>query len=502
MNTKPLLILSGLISFLITNCVSTGKKSEVERIPINREKSVRIFRLKRIFPDEPFIKVGIGKGRVIRIKLEGDCSISDSSGIHLKGNFKEITFVSIHYTKPEIKHWVILQSYLDEVMAKAYKLALPDVKILRLGIYPRYFVAVGPFETFEEALRYRHPDKRAVFSILHRPASGKIVLKELDTTMVSPIRIKCKFYYFKGNKYPGEMIVVPDGNGEIILINRVKIEEYLKGVVPWEMSPSYPREALKAQTIAARTHTVDVAGIKWYLLKEPYDITDDYTTQVYKGLSDYPVVDSVVKETEGIVMMHGDKFSIATFFTSCGGILESGKEWGDSLINVKVDAFKNIKASLRILGIRSDSVFACSPSEGLPRIISIGTRFFRWEKAVPLSEIKEIIRRNFGVNLGRIKHIKILEQSESGRVKKIRIVGSRSSITITGDWNIRVALGNLKSSLFVMRKTGERLVFMGGGWGHGIGMCQVGAGVRALKGWTYEDILNFYYGNVELVKIW
>ncbi|MEO0150258.1 MAG: hypothetical protein ABIL23_07555, partial [candidate division WOR-3 bacterium] len=127
---------------------------------------------------------------------------------------------------------------------------------------------------------------------------------------------------------------------------------------------------------------------------------------------------------------------------------------------------------------------------------------FRWEKKVSLTEISESIKKNFGVDVGRIKSLEVLMRSETGRVKEVKVVGSKNSFVVRGDWNIRVALGNLKSSYFTFKRKGNYIYFYGGGWGHGIGMCQVGAGVRALKGWNYEEILKFYYGNVELVKVW
>lgn len=501
MNIRVQSISISFLLFSVYSCYSLQKKPVLSVERTQKEDTLKKFKLKEIFPEEPRIKVGIDKSRKIQLRTYGTCNITDSLGSSFVGEFDRLTFHPDIKRKSVIKHWVILQSYLNEDLAKTYKLSFPEVKILKLGIYPRYFVAIGPFDEFDDALKYKHPNKKAVFSILQTPASGYIKVEELGKTLKSPVRISCKEYHYKGNRYKGDMVVMLDNEG-LVLINDIKVEEYLKGVVPWEMSPSYPIEALKAQTIAARTHAVDVAGIKWYLLKEPYDITDDFTTQVYKGLSGFSIIDSVVEQTKGIVMMRGDRFSIATFFTNCGGVLESGKEWGDSLILSKTDAFKDIKPSLKLLNIKADSTFACSPSENLPKILSIGTKSFRWIQEVKAEEIRKSVEKNFGVDVGKVRDIKIIERSESGRVKNILIVGSKRNFKVSGDWNVRLALGGLKSSLFYMNKRGDVYVFKGGGWGHGIGMCQVGAGVRALKGWTYEEILMFYYGNVEFVKLW
>jgi len=470
-------ILFLLIGFALSyiSCVSTGKETgKLERMEVYKPNDVRVLKLKQIFPKEPRIKVGIGKGRIIRLKTLGGCSLRDSSTLSVNGEFPTLTFKALKSQKPVIYHWVILEDYLDPTLAKAYQLSFPDVKILKLGIYPRYFVALGPFEDFKEALRFKHPNKKAVFSILEKPSSGEIYVEELDKVLKSPVYISCAGYFsYKGNRYKGDMIIMTDYENGLVLINDIDIEDYLRGVIPWEISPSYPEEALKAQAVAARTHAVDVAGIKWYLLKEPYDITDDFTTQVYKGFTDYAIIDSVINETKGIVMMNGERFSIATFFTNCGGVLESGREWGDSLIRPKTDAFIDMKPSLSLLKVKSDTNFACSPSKDLPRILKVGAESFRWEKKVSLTEISESIKKNFGVDVGRIKSLEVLMRSETGRVKEVKVVGSKNSFVVRGDWNIRVALGNLKSSYFTFKRKGNYIYFYGGGWGHGIGSAQV-----------------------------
>jgi SpoIID/LytB domain protein len=502
MKLRILFILIGL-NLLFVSCVSVGKekgKIEVEKVEVGDR--VKYVEFREVFPEEPEIKVGIGKGRSIRLKTFGRCEISDGDRKKMEFSVESISLYALEVGKKSIKHWVILERFLDRDKAITYKMANPDLKILKLGVYPRYFVAIGPFDDFEKALRFKHPNKKSVFSILEKPSDGKIRVAELKATFRAPIQISCDSFGYKNNKYKGKMLVFTDEDSGLILVNSLKIEDYLKGVVPWEMSPSYPIEALKAQAIAARTHALEVAGIKWHLLKEPYDVTDDFTTQVYRGFTNYKVIDSVVESTRGLVMMNGDRFSIATFFTNCGGSLEGGEEWGDTLIKSKVDAFYDLKPSIEILKIKKDTSFACSPSEDLPRVIKNEAENFRWEKAISLSDITESLKKNFNVDIGKVKDIKILRRSESGRVKELEIIGTKGKYRVKGDWNIRKALGNLKSSFFVFKKKGDRIIFKGGGWGHGIGMCQVGAGVRALRGWKYEDILRFYYGNVELVRVY
>ena len=502
MRLRTRFILIGL-ALLYVSCFSTGKRREkVEFERVEDEGKVNYVEFKEVFPEEPEIKVGIGRGREIKIKTFGKCEVVDGEGKKLGFSEGGITVSPVEIRKKLIKHWVIIERFLDREKAIVYKMAYPDYQILKLGIYPRYFVAIGPFDKFEEALRFKHPNKKAVFSILEKPSDGKLRIPELKTTLISPIEILCDSFGYKNNKYLGKMLVFADEESGLILVNSLKFEDYIKGVVPWEMSASYPVEALKAQAIAARTHALDVAGIKWHLLKEPYDVTNDFTTQVYRGFTNYRVIDSVVESTRGLVMMSGDRFSIATFFMNCGGSLEGGEEWGDTLIKPKADAFQDLELSVEMLKIKKDTSFACSPRDSAPRIINYGAGSFRWEKKVSLSEIGEILRKEFNVDIGMVKDIKVLKRSASGRVKEVEIIGTKGKYRVKGDWDVRRSLGNLKSSLFVFKKSGNFIIFRGGGWGHGIGMCQVGAAVRALKGWKYEDILRFYYGNVDLVRIY
>ncbi len=492
----------GLV-LLYVSCFSVVKKrGEFEVEKVGREEKVRHVEIREVFPEEPEIRVGIGKGRVINLWTMGRCKIFDSDGKWFELPLENINLYPAEVGKKSIKHWVILEVFLDKERAITYKFANPDLQILKLGLYPRYFVAVGPFDDFEKAMKFKHPNKKTVFSVLERQSEGKIRIPEIKADFKSPIEISCDSFAYKNNKYRGKMLVFVDDESGLILVNSLKIEDYLKGVVPWEMSPSYPLEALKAQAIAARTHAFNVAGIKWSLLKEPYDVTDDFTTQVYKGFTNYSIIDSAVEETRGLVMMSGDRFSIATFFTNCGGSLEDGVDWGDTLIKPKSDAFYDLRFSLEILKFKRDTSFACSPRDDIPRVIRRDAESFRWERRVSLSEIEESLKRNFKVDVGKVKDIVVLKRGESGRVKEVEIVGTKRRYKVKGDWNIRQALGNLKSSLFVIKKKGNIVILVGGGWGHGVGMCQVGAGVRALRGWKYEDILRFYYGNVEFVKLY
>ncbi len=482
---------------------------EVKREVVVRDTTRYMrFSVREIFREEPHIKVHIGNYRRITLTGRGRCALYSGEQLVSSEPPDTLRFRLKRGKKGKVLHWVGLGVFTDRIEAEAHRGNDSTLVVKKLGIYPRYYLLKGPFRSLGEALRFRYPGKVAAYSILETPPSGLITVLPLDTVLPSPVIYRCDTVILlsggKSRRYLGEMWLVPSMDARnLILINRLKVEDYLKGVVPWEMSPSYPVEALKAQTIAARTHALDVAGVKWALLSEPYDITSDFTTQVYRGLSGYPLIDSVVEATRGIVMMNGERFSIATFCTSCGGSLESGRDWGDTLIKPKADDLNGEIRPFNLKGLakRKDTSMACSPAEGLPRILRYGVGVFRWKKRVSLRQVAKNVRRHLGVRVGKVKRVKVLERTESGRVKRLLIVGSRRKVVVTGDWNVRQVLGT-KSSLFTFHRKGGYLHIEGGGWGHGVGMCQVGAGVRAHRGWRYEDILLFYYGNVTFVKLW
>jgi len=472
--------------------------------------STRITRLtvREIFREEPHIKVHIGDFTDVLLEGRGECELLTSDSTVLKPAPRRLRFSLRGYEPGEVLHWVGIGIFYSRIEAEAFRGQDSGIVVKRLGIYPRYYVLKGPFKSFKEALRFRYPGKIGTYSILEIPPRGTLRVKPDGLDLPTPVIYRCDTVLLKlkgkVRRYLGEMILIPAGEGrKITLINRLRLEDYLKGVVPWEMSPSYPVEALKAQTIAARTHALDVAGVKWALLDKPYDITSDFTTQVYRGLTPYKVIDSVVEATRGIAMMDGDRFSIATFFTSCGGSLEAGDEWGDTLIEAKADDISGEISDFNLKEIYSSERKdrACSPADDLPSILRYGTKVFRWSKRVSLRQVGRNLRRYMGVNVGRVKDVRVLKRTESGRVKRLLVRGSRRRTVVMGDWNIRQVLG-VKSSLFVMKRRGSYLHIRGGGWGHGVGMCQVGAGVRAYRGWKYESILTFYYGNVALVKLW
>ena len=286
----------------------------------------------------------------------------------------------------------------------------------------------------------------------------KIQLKDLRTTI-------------DGKKYFGG-VRVNKVKGSLTVINLVPLEEYLRGVVSKEMSPSFPIEALKAQTVAARSFAMK--NRKRHE-SEGFDLCATTHCQVYDGFADYDSINRAVDETRGEVMMFKNKIADTNFHTDSGGMTEDvGDVWGT--------------ATPYLIAVRE--------------VLKLGEP---WTVKVSAKDFSS----RFGDNFGDVKSIKLSkltvgksssDRTSSGRVKSAQIVGTKKTLTLTGN-DLRRKF-SLPSTLFDMTLEGDEVIFTGYGRGHGVGMSQVGAKSYAQDGWSYKKILAHYYRGAELKKVY
>ena len=286
----------------------------------------------------------------------------------------------------------------------------------------------------------------------------KIPIKDLRTTI-------------DGKEYYGG-VTVNKGKDSLTVINLAPLEEYLRGVVSKEMSPSFPAEALKAQTVAARTFALKNRGRHE---KDGFDLCDSTHCQVYIGVAAYDSVDKAIDETRGECLTFKEKLADANFHTDSGGMTESvGDVWGTA-----VSYLVAVKETLQL---------------GEP-----------WNVKVTVKDFSS----RFGEGFGDLKSIKLSkmtigkeanDRTSSGRVKSAQIVGAKKTLTIEGG-ELRRKF-SLPSTLFDMKIDGEEVVFTGYGHGHGVGMSQVGARDYARNGWSYQKILAHYYSGTKMKKLY
>jgi SpoIID/LytB domain protein len=306
---------------------------------------------------------------------------------------------------------------------------------------------------------------------------------------------------------------------KISAINILPMEEYLRGVVPAEMSASFPMEALKAQAVACRSEVL-------YRLqttsRQEFDICADEGCQVYAGTSrQAESVDKAIRATKGLVLKSGGQIASAPYAGVCGGFTENNDAvWSGKPRSYLRSRFDGKKDSRQPQSLNSDesvrqwlgleSHAHCNLMNGEPpRSLAYARGYFRWQRQIPALELAGSIKRKTNEDAGTLLELLPLQRGASGRVTKIRVVGSKKSFEIGGELAIRQALSPqaLPSALFVVDKAAggtnggsTDFLIRGGGWGHGVGMCQVGAAMQAMQGRLYQNILEFYYKNARLAR--
>ncbi len=335
--------------------------------------------------------------------------------------------------------------------------------------------------------------------------------------------------------------------GEIIgdggrLFNRIAIEEYLASVISSEMSALSPAEMLKAHAVISRSwllsqmrafrpladEGVAVAEAecepdeirKWFDSDDHagFDVCSDDHCQRYQGTTRIvsEAAAGAVRATRGLVLMtRGGKICDARFSKSCGGALERFETcWQprahsylrplDGTPDLTVEA----NAREWILG-RPAACCSDTPAEVLDTVLNDFDRrstpdFYRWTVRYSRQQLSELIARRSGLDFGEISELVPLARGASGRICRLKIVGSRLTRIVGKELMIRrwLSESHLYSSAFVVEREGDDFVIHGAGWGHGVGLCQIGAATLASRGMTFDAILRHYYPGAELKALY
>jgi peptidoglycan hydrolase-like amidase len=307
-----------------------------------------------------------------------------------------------------------------------------------------------------------------------------------------------------------EFRVGPEGKLDIVLV--LPVEEYLRGVVPQEIGPDSPLEALKAQAVAARSETFDALISRKYAGAH-YDICSDVDCQAFSGTARRSAAtDRAIAETRGMAMFVDGKPIAAYYASNCGGHSENIENvwpersgpvhhWSGNLDGHGTAPDLTVEANVRAW-IENPPAVECSPIAN-PDLPGWTHRNFRWERRFTAEEATARVATV--ADIGRVVEVRPIRRGVSGRLIEATFVGENGSTTVKGELNIRRVFDPpLRSSTFVVDTEGgsqeapETFVFRGAGWGHGVGMCQTGAIGRAQKGQTYDSILAHYYRGVAI----
>ena len=310
--------------------------------------------------------------------------------------------------------------------------------------------------------------------------------------------------------YAGRVYVTIDRLGTMAVVNAVSENKLLAGLIPAEIFPSAPEEALKAQAVAARGELLSKIGTRH--IGDPYRLCSQTHCQVYSGTGhETPRTTAAVEATRGEVLFEkgGAELADPVYSANCGGHTENNENaWPEMTALPSLRGHRDVaqdksdKGDAYAHGVTSENVAAfiahppsayCGQSK-----LGAGDRF-RWTVTRSKDELEKLLAK---YRLGPIKSIAVLERGVSGRARSVRVSGATRAEVIHGELRIRQTFGNLRSSLFVVEMQAGAATFRGAGFGHGVGMCQTGAMGMAETGKSYREVLRHYYPGTVLRKLW
>lgn len=362
----------------------------------------------------------------------------------------------------------------------------------------------------------------------------------------------------QAQRFNGALELIPD-NGSIVVINHVAVEQYLRSVISSEMNAESPLEFLKAHAVISRSWVlrqivnrefkshasdpdiispVNDAGIaneteiiKWYDREDHtlFDVCADDHCQRYQGTTRLTtgIANEAVNATRGLVLMHDNGICDARFSKCCGGVTEEfGTCWADEN-HPYLKAFADILPLQPLPDLTTEygaRMWIMSRPEAFcntydPQLLSkvlnnfdqSTTDFYRWEVTATANEFAGLILEKSGIDIGELVDLVPLQRGPSGRIRLLKIVGTKRTIKVGKELEIRRLLSksHLYSSAFIVEKSekiennGEKITtftLYGAGWGHGVGLCQIGAAAMSCRGYDFKQILEHYYPGASIRK--
>jgi SpoIID/LytB domain protein len=388
-------------------------------------------------------------------------------------------------------------------------------------------------------------------------AGDSVILKPEEKTktrfIIREVMIGIGFHWEQkeDQEFRGALKLAVSGNG-IQVINLISVEEYLISVISSEMRGDSLIELLKAHTIISRSWLLAQIGkkdnlteedkpyqpiyhsdeeyIRWYDREDhdEFHVCADDHCQRYQGISRayHPAVVNAVKETTGEVLVYEGSICDARFSKCCGGVVEKFEYCWEPVSHPYLQRVDDNPESMQTntddLKIESNAVrfikatprAFCNTNDGslLRQVLNDYDQnfkdFFRWKVAYTQEELSGLILKKSGIDFGGIIDLEPVERGESGRLVKLKIVGTKKTLTIGKELEIRRWLSDshLYSAAFIVEKQKISngipglFILLGAGWGHGVGLCQIGAAVMANKGYSHKEILSHYFIGTTIEK--
>lgn len=376
---------------------------------------------------------------------------------------------------------------------------------------------------------------------------------EIESFLLRDVTIGKQFHWERkeNQRFRGSLKIIKEKN-ILTAINILPLEEYLISVVSSEMSPNSSIELLKAHAIVSRGWLLaqldkknqnkkskavneiisESEILRWYDRDEHinYDFCADDHCQRYQGVT--KIINdnalSAVELTRGLVLIYDNKICDARYSKCCGGITESFENVWEPIKHHYLSSVTDYKFEpdgidydltnnkLAEQWIKTTPNAYCNTND--PRILAQilvdfdrpTNNFFRWKVEYSQEELSEIIKSKSGIDFGNIKDLIPLQRGFSGRIIKLKIIGEKKELTFGKELEIRKILSNthLYSSAFLVEKENinngipQKFILLGAGWGHGVGLCQIGAAVMGEIGYKFDEILIHYFRGAKIQKIY
>nr|WP_320057319.1 SpoIID/LytB domain-containing protein [uncultured Bacteroides sp.] len=377
--------------------------------------------------------------------------------------------------------------------------------------------------------------------------------EQTDSFDLIDVTIGINFHWERkeDQRFLGALKIIVEGK-KLTGINVIAIEDYLTSVISSEMSATASLELLKAHAVISRSwllaqiqKTKDIADthsnysaytetkeelIRWYDREDHtrFDVCADDHCQRYQGITraSTEIVKQAIAATRGQVLTSDGKICDARFSKCCGGAFEEFEYCWEDVKYPYLAKQRDSKTITELPDLRqeaeADKWIRTSPeafcntqdkkvlSQVLNNYDQETTDFYRWKVSYTQQELSELILKRSGVDYGQILDLIPIERGTSGRLMKLKIVGTKRTLTIGKELEIRRTLStsHLYSSAFVVDKTEisnnvpGKFTLIGAGWGHGVGLCQIGAAVMGEQGYAYDEILLHYYIGAEIEKLY
>ncbi|ABO18473.1 SpoIID/LytB domain-containing protein [Prochlorococcus marinus] len=495
----------GCISLLTINTKFTAnvKGEELLKVELNDEikKGKFLIGLKQYLGGEndSFSK----KKNINFVTDKGFLNLISSNGIKYKSKQINISWVDIPIKNPKTIERIVFGPFASYESAKKQAEKLKNKGFETSVAYPKNWEVWIPFKGDLPDFELKNKISRKIKNYQITPVlrneysvmklEGPIYIYAQEEIQINGVNFGKHFYLIK------------DSYGTWTLVQKIEFDEYLAGVLPYEIGPNSPLEALKAQAVIART---------WGIFNSDRFNMDNYhlcistQCQVYKPSKiSNKNIQKAIEATSNLILTYGNKPINAFYHGSNGGVsATAGESWqiqDYSYFNSIIDGSKSLNKFFK-LPITNESDLNNFLDFDKEQFYGSNHSLFRWKKKISSLEIKEKLIQNNLINVNDdVMDLNSIERGSSGRVIKLEIQTDKvnKSIVLVKD-DIRRVLNFIPSNLFTINKLSDDLwLLKGGGFGHGVGLSQSGAIEMAKLGFSYEQILNHYYRDVKLKKI-